>query len=79
LQQHYSSMPSSAPARNDPEYVAWLEQRITALEARIPQTGLLSHSFWGRAFAVLGHNLAAGLMVYLPILVLMLLAATSRR
>jgi len=49
--------------RNDPEYVAYLEQRILALEARLPQTKLVSPSFLSRAFAVWGHYFVAQLII----------------
>ncbi len=49
-----------APAqRNDPQYIAYLEQRIAALEARLPRTKVVAPGFWTRAFAIWGHNLVA--------------------
>lgn len=63
--------------RNDPEYVAYLEQRIVALETRLatlelrlPRTQLMSTSFMSRAFAVLGHYMVASLIIAIPIYLL---------
>ena len=56
--------------RNDPEYVEYLERRITALESRVPRTRLLSHSFLDRSFAVLGHYLVAAVVLEAGLLVL---------
>lgn len=54
-------------ARNDPQYVAYLEQRIAALEARLsialPSTKLVSPNFMSRAFAVWGHYFVAQLII----------------
>jgi len=53
-----------APAqRNDPQYIAYLEQRIAALEARLPRTKAVAPGFWTRAFAIWGHGLAAQFVV----------------
>lgn len=54
--------------RNDPEYVAYLEQRIAALENRVGHTNLVSPKFWTRAWAVYGHHLAIGILFYVIIL-----------
>lgn len=54
---------STEAARNDPEYIAYLEERIALLESRMPKTALLSPSFMTRAFAVVGHYLVAGLLI----------------
>ena len=63
-----SSSGPSVPLRwNDPEYIEYLENlenRVTALEARVlPRTALLSDKFLTRAFAVTGYYLVAGLII----------------
>jgi len=49
--------------RNDPQYVAYLEQRIAALEARLPQTKVVAPTFMTRAFAIWGHMFVANLLI----------------
>jgi fatty acid desaturase len=67
---------AQAPARrNDAEYVAYLEQRIAALEARLPRTNLLSPKFWTRAWAVYGHILAIGAIIYAIVMAIYLVVA----
>jgi hypothetical protein len=41
-----------------------LERRLVNLETRIPNSNIVSHSFWSRALAVFGHQLAIGLVFY---------------
>jgi hypothetical protein len=41
-----------------------LETRLVDLEVRIPNSNIVSHSFWSRAFAVFGHQMAIGLVFY---------------
>jgi uncharacterized membrane protein YvbJ len=43
--------------------------RLSELEARLPNTNLLSRKFWSRAFAVLGHNFSAVIAIYAAIAV----------
>ncbi len=70
-----------AQARREIEF---LQRRLDAIEgmpvdADVPQTMLLDHSFLKRAFAVWGHNFVASLVIaaaiYLPILLLIALVA----
>jgi hypothetical protein len=56
-------MPQQQVPRNDPQYIAYLEQRIMALEARLPRTNIVSPKFWTRAWAIYGHLLALSLVV----------------
>jgi len=68
--------PQPAPApRNDPKYVAYLEQRVSALEARLPQTKLVSPSFMSRAFAVWGHYFVAQFIIGLIAFVISMILA----
>ena len=41
-----------------------LERRLDGLEGRIPNSNIVSNKFWTRAFAVLGHQMAVGLVIY---------------
>ena len=41
-----------------------LEMRLVDLEVRIPNSNIVSHSFWSRALAVFGHQMAIGLVFY---------------
>lgn len=41
-----------------------LEMRMVNLETRIPNSNIVSHSFWSRALAVVGHQMAIGLVFY---------------
>lgn len=41
-----------------------LEMRLVSLETRIPNSHIISHSFWSRALAVVGHQMAIGLLFY---------------
>ena len=54
----------AAPAqRNDPQYIAYLEQRIAALEARLPRTKVVAPGFFARAFAIWGHYFVAQFVI----------------
>jgi len=70
--------------RNDPEYIAYLEQRIAALEGRLsavevrlPRTQLMSASFMSRAFAVLGHYMVASMIIAIPIYIFAFIFAAA--
>lgn len=47
-----------------------LNERLTALEGKVPKSLLMSHRFWDRAFASLGYTLS---IYFLILLVLALL------
>jgi hypothetical protein len=38
------------------------------LREELPMTNIISKSFWSRAFAVLGHDISAGIIIYIAIL-----------
>jgi len=50
--------------------VGTLRRNLTELESRLPNTGLLSDNFWTRAWAVFGHSLAVGAIIYGAVLLL---------
>ena len=52
-----------------------LRAKLSELEAKLPATNVLNAKFWPRAFAVLGHNLAAILVIYLAIFVVAIAVA----
>ncbi len=43
-----------------------LEEKLAKLEDRLPHTGLLSHTFFRRAFTVFGYNFIAGMLIFIP-------------
>ena len=45
-----------------------LDARIQGLEARLPNTWMLSDNLLKHAFAVYGHYLLAGLLIVVPIM-----------
>ncbi len=53
-----------------------LENEINQLKSRLPDSNLLSSGFLSRAFAVLGHNLIAGLLVSIPLYILLFIIAS---
>jgi hypothetical protein len=62
----------SAAQRNDPQYISYLEQRIAALEARLPNTKLVAPGFMSRAFAVWGHYFVAQFIISTIVAVIMI-------
>ncbi len=47
-----------------------LESRLAQLESQIPNSSLISHKFWRRAFAVFGHQFCAVLAIYGVLLII---------
>ncbi len=52
-----------------------LEMRFASLDSRIPNSNIISHSFWSRALAVLGHQMAIGLVMYAVVFAIAILFA----
>jgi hypothetical protein len=48
-------------------------QRIATLEARLPDSNIISRKFLSRAFAVWGHTFVAQLIIIVPIYVIIIL------
>lgn len=53
------------PPADPMSYVAALEARIRALEARLPNTSVVAPSFMKRAFAIWGHAFVANFVISL--------------
>ncbi|NOZ09322.1 MAG: hypothetical protein GXO91_10700 [FCB group bacterium] len=53
-----------------------LENDVKQLKSRLPDSNLISPKFFKRAFAVLGHNLVAGLLVSIPLYILLFIIAS---
>ena len=47
-----------------PSWVSDLERRLVDLEVCVPDSNIISHSFWIRALAVVGHQMAIGLVFH---------------
>lgn len=41
-----------------------LRDRLSEIEAKLPNTNMINPRFWPRAFTVFGHNLAATAVIY---------------
>jgi uncharacterized membrane protein YhaH (DUF805 family) len=41
-----------------------LKMRLVSFETRIPDSSIISHSFWSQALAVFGHQMAIALVIY---------------
>ena len=54
-------------------------ERSMKLRSALPDTALLSDKFLQRAFAVLGHNFVASLLISIPFYVLIFLFALMAR
>lgn len=67
-QYPYAQQAAAIPA--DANRVAYLEQRVAALEARLPRTNLLSHRFMQRAWAVFGHYMVSSMILGLIVFVI---------
>ena len=66
-------VPGSEPETASSPAMAKLQElraRLAEVEVRVPKTNVLSPKFWTRAFAVLGHNLSAVLVIYAGVIVI---------
>lgn len=62
-QQPAAYQPQQPVQYSDSQRIMYLEQRIAALEARIPRTNLISPRFMQRAWAVFGHYFVSSLVI----------------
>jgi|ERR1051326_112769 hypothetical protein len=55
------------------EWARIVDQKIHDLQSRIPETEIISHSFWRRAWAIYGHSLAISMVTVLGLFLLAIL------
>lgn len=53
--------------------VVLLEEEISRIKEKLPNTAVVSQSFWKRAFVIYGHVVVASLVIFLPIYLIILL------
>lgn len=57
-----------------PEWAKDIETKLTALEAKFPKSNIISHSFWRRAWTVVGYTLVIEMVIALGLFFLALIA-----
>ncbi|HED09460.1 MAG TPA: hypothetical protein ENJ10_02125 [Caldithrix abyssi] len=58
---------------SDKEKISILLQRVQTLEEQLATSRIFSSDFWSRAWAIFGHQLAVGSIIYLFLILLFLL------
>lgn len=53
--------------------VVLLQEEISRIKEKSPNTAVISTSFWKRAFVIYGHVVVASLVIFLPIYLIILL------
>jgi uncharacterized membrane protein YvbJ len=67
------SVPTSVATPDGASRLRQIEYRLAKVEARLPQSNIISTHFWTRAFAVWGHALVIQVIIYGVILALWML------
>ncbi len=57
------------------EKIAHLIERLQIVESRLPNSDIISHSFWRRAWTVFGYSIVTTLVIYAGLLVIFLFIA----
>ncbi|MGH9834839.1 MAG: hypothetical protein ACREBD_11680 [Blastocatellia bacterium] len=57
------------------EKIAHLIERLQKVENRLPNSDIISHSFWRRAWTVFGYSIVTSLVIYAGLLVIFLFIA----
>ena len=62
-----------ASVNKDPDnmLLADINRRLSALERKIPETKILSHSFWTRSWAVFGHAIVPAIIINIVFFVIL--------
>jgi hypothetical protein len=61
------------PESLSPDWVQNIEQRLKNLESRVPESEIISHSFWKRAWTVFGYSAATEMVIVLALFLFALL------
>ncbi|MBI1805602.1 MAG: zinc ribbon domain-containing protein [Ignavibacteria bacterium] len=68
-----SAIESKPPEPLTPEWAKDIESKLASLEARFPKSDIISHSFWRRAWTVVGYSIAVEIVILLGFFLVALL------
>ncbi|MFH1196687.1 MAG: hypothetical protein V1720_13375 [bacterium] len=76
---------SQLPQKLTPEWAVYMENKIASMESHLqeyemllPKSNIISASFWNRAWAVFGHQLAISAILYGAVILIILILTLGR-